>query len=407
MARAFRRPVSPEEVEPYLKFFTSVRPSLPSIKDAIQETLAMVLISPDFLYLVEPAADKKRPLNDWELASRLSYFLWSTMPDEQLFKLAKANKLSDENVLQKEVQRMLADKRAWQFVEQFADQWLDLGAVQRVAINPNYYPNCDGALKAEMRQETLHFFNELLTKDLSALNIIDSDFTMANETLAKHYGLSGPRGKTYERVALKKDDPRGGGLTHGSFLLGNSTGEDSHPVKRAVWIRERLLDDPPADPPPNVPNLDSSNPDFAKLSVREQLAVHREEASCNDCHRSIDPWGIPLEGFGGDGLWRDKILRKKIKGKGMDKLPVEAAATLPGGHEVTGIADLKSYLLENKKEQFAKAFTSKLLTYALGRRLEITDEKAVEELTHQFIECDYRIKPLIQLVVASETFQTK
>ena len=166
-------------------------------------------------------------------------------------------------------------------------------------------------------------------------------------------------------------------------------------------------DDPPADPPPNVPNLDSSNPDFAKLSVREQLAVHREEASCNDCHRSIDPWGIPLEGFGGDGLWRDKILRKKIKGKGMDKLPVEAAATLPGGHEVTGIADLKSYLLENKKEQFAKAFTSKLLTYALGRRLEITDEKAVDELTHQFIECDYRIKPLIQLVVASETFQTK
>ena len=151
MARAFRRPVSPEEVEPYLKFFTSVRPSLPSIKDAIQETLAMVLISPDFLYLVEPAADKKRPLNDWELASRLSYFLWSSMPDEQLFKLAKANKLSDENVLQKEVQRMLADKRAWQFVEQFADQWLDLGAVQRVAVNPNYYLNFDGALKAEMR----------------------------------------------------------------------------------------------------------------------------------------------------------------------------------------------------------------------------------------------------------------
>lgn len=407
MSRAFRRPVDKSETLPYLKFYQSIRPTLPSFEEAIQETFAMILISPDFLYLVEPSSETKRPLNDWEMASRLSYFLWSTMPDPQLFKLAREKKLRDSKVLQSEIERMISDERSWQFIEQFADQWLDLGAVQRVAINPNYYPKFDDALKISMRQESLHFFKEIFQQDLSALNFLDSKFTMLNEPLAKHYGLTGPRGSSFERVALNPKDHRGGVLTHGSILLGNSTGEDSHPVKRAVWIRERLLDDPPSDPPPNVPNLDATNPDFANLSVRDQLAAHREEASCKDCHRGIDPWGIPMENYGGDGLWRDNILRKKTKGKGMNKLPVETEAILPDGHEIGNIADLKSYLLKNKKDQFAKAFTSKLLTYALGRRLEITDEKAVEDLTGKFIANNFRIKPLIQLVVASETFQTK
>ncbi len=407
MSKAFRRPVDKSETLPYLKFYQSIRPTLPSFEEAMQETFAMILISPDFLYLVEPSSETKRPLNDWEMASRLSYFLWSTMPDPQLFKLARENNFRDPKVLQAEIERMISDERSWQFIEQFADQWLDLGAVQRVAINPNYYPKFDDALKTAMRQESLHFFKEIFQQDLSALNFLDSKFTMLNEPLAKHYGLTGPRGSNFERVALNPKDHRGGVLTHGSILLGNSTGEDSHPVKRAVWIRERLLDDPPSDPPPNVPNLDATNPDFANLSVRDQLAAHREEASCKDCHRGIDPWGIPMENYGGDGLWRDNILRKKTKGKGMNKLPVETETILPDGHEIGNIADLKSYLLKNKKDQFAKAFTSKLLTYALGRRLEITDEKAVEDLTGKFIVNNFRIKPLIQLVVASETFQTK
>ena len=407
MSQAFRRPVDKSETLPYLKFYQSIRPTLTSLEEAMQETFAMILISPDFLYLVEPSSETKRPLNDWEMASRLSYFLWSTMPDPQLFKLARENKLRDPKVLQAEIERMISDERSWQFIEQFADQWLDLGAVQRVAINPNYYPKFDDALKTAMQQESLHFFKEIFQQDLSALNFIDSKFTMLNEPLAKHYGLTGPRGSNFERVALNPKDHRGGVLTHGSILLGNSTGEDSHPVKRAVWIRERLLDDPPSDPPPNVPNLDPTNPDFANLSARDQLAAHREEASCKDCHRGIDPWGIPMESYGGDGLWRDKILRKKTKGKGMNKLPVETETTLPDGHKIGNIADLKNYLLENRKDQFARAFTSKLLTYALGRRLEITDEKTVEDLTRKFIANNFRIKPLIQLVVASKTFQTK
>ena len=407
MSRAFRRPIHDEEIAPYYRFFRSARPKMETFEETIRETLAMVLISPDFLFLVEPSGSSKRSVSDWELASRLSYFLWSTMPDARLFNLAKKGDLGKPDVLEKEISRMIADKRSWQFVEQFADQWLDVGALQRVAINPNYYPKFDSALKASMRGETIHFFGELFRENLSALNILDSDFTMLDEPLAKHYGLTGPKGSRFERVSIKPGDHRGGILAHGSVLLGNSSGEDSHPVKRAVWIRERLLDDPPAPPPPDVPALDPTNPDFASLSVRDQLAEHRKQVSCNECHRNIDPWGISLENFGADGLWREEILRKKIKGKGMLKLPVLSKATLPNGKEIEGIAGLKKYLLEDRREQFARAFTTKLLTYALGRRLELIDEKSINNLTSKFIESDYRIKDLIQLVVTSKTFQSK
>lgn len=407
MSKAFRRPIHDEEIAPYSRFFQLARPKMTTFEEAIRETLAMVLISPDFLYLVEPSGASKRPVSDWELASRLSYFLWSSMPDTRLFSLARKGTLSDPEILEKEISRMISDKRSWQFVEQFAEQWLDVGALQRVAINPNFYPKFDPALKASMRGETLHFFGELFQKNLSALNILDSNFTMLDEALAKHYGLTGPKGSRFERVALKPDDNRGGVLTHGSVLLGNSTGEDSHPVKRAVWILERLLDDPPAPPPPDVPDLDSTNPDFARLSIRDQLAEHRKQVSCNECHRGIDPWGISLENFGADGLWRDNIVRKKSRGRGTTKLPVLPEATLPDGREVDGINDLKKYLLEHRREQFARAFTTKLLTYALGRRLELVDEQAVDDLTAKFINSDYRIRDLIHLVVHSKTFQSK
>ena len=407
MSRAFRRPVAREELQPYRRFFQVVRKNTPSFEEAMRETLAMVLVSPDFLFLVEPGGESKRRINDWELASRLSYFLWSTMPDQRLFQLARSGELGKADVLRGEVARLIGDKRSWKFVEQFAEQWLDVGAVDRVAVNPEFYPGFDNELKNSMRGETLHFFAEILSHDLSALNLLDSEFTMLDEPLAKHYGLAGPRGSGFERVSLKASDRRGGLLAHGSVLLGNSTGEDSHPVKRAVWIRERLLDDPPADPPPNVPNLDSTDPRFAQLPVREQLALHREEAACNDCHRGIDPWGIALEHYGSDGLWRDEILRRKARGKGLEGQAVVAGATLPGGTELSGLADLQTYLVEERSRQFGKAFVTKLLTFALGRSLELTDEKIVEEMTGDFIADGYRIKPLIQLVVASESFQSK
>ena len=409
MRRAYRRPIEKLETKDTLQFFSRVRPAMKSFEEAIRETLAMVLVSPDFLYLIEPEDGKgKTPLSDFELASRLSYFIWSTMPDERLFDLAESGELRKPEVIGAAIDRMLQDPKSWQFVEQFSDQWLDLAAVDRVAVNPEYYPDWDNAVKPSMKGETQHFFAEILRNDLSALNFLDSDFTMLNEPLARHYGIeNGPRGGAFESVALDPDDVRGGLLTQASVLLGNSTGEDSHPILRAVWIRDRLLDDPPADPPPNVPALDSENPDFAQLPVRKQLELHRQDPACNDCHRGIDPWGIALEQFDAIGLWRDVIRRKAPKGKAFVSQPVEAKGDLPGGHSLEGIEGLKAYLMDQRKEQFTRALVSKLASYALGRSVEFGDEHALDELTEQFASEGYQLRPLIHATVQSELFQTK
>ena len=258
-----------------------------------------------------------------------------------------------------------------------------------------------------MRGETIAFFGEILRQRLSSLNFLDSEFAMLNEPLARHYGIDGPRSSRFERVELDRKDQRGGLLTQGSILLGNSTGDDSHPVKRAVWIRHRLLNDPPADPPPNVPSLNATDPNFAKLSVREQLRAHRNDAACNDCHRGIDPWGIALENFGADGLWRDSIRRKMPNAKKLFQADVESKTTLPDGTAINGSADLRDYLFGQRREQFARAFTSRLLGYALGRSLDFGDQSTVSELTQRFIENDHRIDRLIRQIVLSDPFQTK
>jgi mono/diheme cytochrome c family protein len=410
MTRAFRRPVKTAEVESYFAYYEKVRAQSDPLERAMREVLAMVLVSPDFLYLVEPASpDDKRKLNDHELASRLSYFLLATQPDARLTRVADAGKLRQNETLKRQARRLLKQDQAWQFIEQFTDQWLDLGALDRVAINPEFYPDFDNALKPEMRRETQHFFAEILRNDLSALNLLDSDFAVLNEPMARHYGLKGPKGSAFERVALKASDPRGGVLTQGAILLGNSTGADSHPVKRAVWLRDRLLNDPPAPPPPNVPVLDEEDPDFAKLSVRRQLEIHRKDPACADCHRGIDPWGVALEEFGADGLWRSEILRKEKVGKRLKdvNIPVKSEATLPGGYKVTGVEDLKRHLVEEKHEEFARALTSRLLAYALGRSLELGDSQTLDTLTKEFTENDFNLRKLIEEIVVSEPFTTK
>ncbi|MEM7013319.1 MAG: DUF1592 domain-containing protein [Verrucomicrobiota bacterium] len=407
LKRAYRRPPTEFEVDALVDFYDNVRPGFETFEEAMRETLAMALISPEFLYLVEPGSgNEERTLNQYELASRLSYFLWSSMPDDALFDLAAAGKLSDPKMLQEQVTRMLTDPKSRRFVEQFSDQWLDLAQLDRVAVNPEYYPDFNNDLKSWMRAETHAFVAEVLDHNLSALNFLDSEFVMLNEPLARHYGLNeGPRANDFERVALPTVSRRGGLLTMGSTLLGASTGEDSHPIKRAVWLRERLLHDPPAPPPPNVPELDAEDPNFAKLPVREQLEIHAKDPACNDCHRGIDPWGIAMEQFDAVGLFREEIRRKN--GKRFVSQPVISKDTLPDGHEVDGIEQLKVYLLDRRKDQFAHALTTKLLSYGLGRTLELTDEPAVEAIAHDFAAADYQLKDLIQLVVASEPFHTK
>ena len=277
--------------------------------------------------------------------------------------------------------------------------------MNRIAVNPEYYPEFRNELKPHMRQETHAFFNEILRSNTSALAFLDSNFAMLNQPMAEHYGLEGPRGIEFERVTLAEDQHRGGLLAQASVLLTNSTGEDSHAILRGVWIRKRLLDDPPAPPPPNVPNLDQQNRDVASLPLKEQLKQHRENEACARCHRGIDPWGIALEEFDAVGLVRDKIQRKS--GRKMVEFDVTARATLPGGHEVNGFDDLKKYLLTEKREQFARTLVSRMLAYSLGRSLELSDRETVETITAQFIKNDYKIQDLIQLIVASAAFRSK
>ena len=403
MTRAFRRNVTEAEVARLVAFYQEIRPEFPSFEETIRETLALVLIQPDFLFLLEPAGDEKRSLDEFELASRLSYFFWSTLPDERLIELATAGTLRAN--MAGEVERMLADRRAQRFVQQFTDQWLRLNVVDNVAVNRDRFPGFDDRLKQDMCAETHTVFEELLRENLSATQLLAADFTMLNEPMAKHYGIEDIFGRSFRRVPLSPELHRGGLLSHASILLSNSTGADSHPVRRAVWIRDRLLNDPPAPPPPNVPSLEEANPEFHRLSVREQLEIHRTVESCSQCHRSLDPWGIALENFDAVGKWRTDI--PQSAGDGANVQSVNATVVLPDGREVAGADGLREYLAGDRKQQFARSLVSRLLTYALGRSLELTDQSAVDNVLEQFAEDDYRLKGLIHKLVSSEPFQTK
>ena len=407
LSRAYRRPVDEEDVEPLMQVFARLRPQYESLQETMQEVLAMALISPEFLYLVEPRSEdnKRESLTGHELASRLSYFLWSTMPDERLFELAKSGKLTEPTVLAKEVERMLADERSRQFVRNFTCQWFDLPALDRIAVNPEFHPGFDDRLKADMRTETQLFFAEILDNDDSCLKLLNADFTMLNAPLAKHYGIDGPRGTAFERVALSPDDRRGGLLAQASFLLANSNGEDSHPIKRAVWLLDRLLDDPPAPPPPDVPELDPEEADLAGLPLKRQLEIHRTKQACNSCHRRIDPYGVSLENYDAVGRWRSAI--PAVKGKKRAASPIDATATLPDGTQVNGLDELKHFLLNQRRRQFAEAIVKRLLSYSLGRSLGLSDYEAIKNLTDRFEGGNYRLKNLIVAVVQSEPFQTK
>jgi hypothetical protein len=410
LSRAWRSPVSDTELARYHEHFQKLSQQM-SFVAAMRETLTVALASPRFLYLVEPRlkTEAVRPLNDYELASRLSYFLWSSMPDDALLDLAAKGKLKQPNVLAAQVERMLSDTKSQRFVEQFATQWLDLGGLERVAVNPQYYPSFKDELKADMAGETKAFFGEILRSGTSALQFLDSDWTMLNAPLSKHYGIKGPESKAFTRVSLAGTKRPGGLLGHASMHLSNSNGEDTHPIKRAVWIRERLLHDPPLPPPPNVPALPVEDPNFAKLSIREQMQIHRKDPACADCHRDIDAWGVALDHYDAVGLRRDVIRRPSGKTDKrdnpiFDKLPVDAKDILPGGVKLDGLESLKAYLINERKDQFAHALVTKLLAYSLGRSVVWSDEETVKRLTERFTASGYKLPALIADIVASEPF---
>lgn len=391
-SRAFRRPVQPKEIDRIMQLVASRRQTGRSALDAYGDGLKAVLCSPAFLYLDEPG-DKR--LSSYALASRLSYFLWSSMPDEELLALASVGKLLEPDVLKAQVRRMLANSRSNALIDGFLDSWLalrDLGSMPPDRAKFDDYYRFD--LQTAMREETRLFTRRLIDENLSVLGFLDSDWTYANKPLARMYGAQPPRGSGFELIKLS-DRRRGGLLGQASVLTVTANGIDTSPVVRGVWLLENILGTPPSPPPPDVPPLD---PDArGAKSIREQLEKHRNSASCYDCHRKIDPLGFALENFDAIGNWRDKYV-------GQTK--IDAAGELPSGQKFDGVEDFKKILIE-RRQQFVTALTTKLLAYATGRRTGPADRPQIGQIVAQLTDRGDGLRDLIELVATSDAFQSK
>jgi hypothetical protein len=389
-----------------MTYWANARKTADTLEASVRETLGVALSSPRFLGLpVSRTTAATRRLDDHELASRLSYFLWSTMPDERLFRLADEGKLRDAATLSVQVRRMIQDPRAWSFIEQFPEQWLDLDRLQRVVVSKSY-PGFDDQLAAAMRLETIHFFGEVLRSDLTIFQFLDSDFTCVNDLLAAHYGIAGVTGPQFRRVKLDVGLHRGGVLTHASILTGNSDGRDGHPIKRGVWLLKNLFDEAPPPPPPNVPELNREGPGLKNLTIPQSLAVHRNSPTCMSCHQKIDPWGIAFEEYDAVGNWQRAGVGQALRQQRTQE-PIDSQAVLPGGVQVAGMRDLKDELLRTKSDDFRRAMLHKVMAYALGRSLTLNDVEAADKLVPALRDRGDRLPALIELIVASEPFQSK
>ena len=408
MRRAYRRPITPEELKHATETFRQFRELLPDFKAAIRKTMAMVLISPKFIYLVEPNEESSdaRELNDFELATRLSYFMWASTPDEELLSLADVGELRRPAVLKAQVKRLYQDEKFARFTAHFSEQWLGLSAMDNVAVNPSVYPQFSDQIKDNLREESIAFATHIFRNDLNCQNFIRSDFAVLNQITARHYGIEGVFGSHFRPVPLQSDDHRGGVLTQGSFMIGGSDGAESNPIYRGVWLRKRLFADPPPPPPPGAPPLDTENTELAKLTLKEQIGLHRAAPACARCHDKIDPWGVAFENFDATGRWRT-IVEKTEGKKKVSSHPVDAKSTLPDGSEVVGVGGLQEYLIKNKSGELAEALSRRMLGYALGRQLQFSDDETVAELTRVFQGGEYRVSRLLEGIVTSRAFLRK
>jgi hypothetical protein len=408
--RAYRRPLTSTELDRLLALWQASRRDAASFESSLRETLAVVLASPQFLALPAPRATSAQSsperVDDYQMAARLSYFLWSTMPDEPLMTLARTGQLRAPATLAEQTRRMLADPRSWAFVEQFTEQWLELDRLQRVAIQRDRYPGFDDELASAMRQETLHFVASLMRENRSLFQLVESRETFLNETLAAHYGIADVRGPEFRRVALAPEHHRGGVLTHAGILAGTSDGVEGHPIKRGMWLLKNLLDETPPPPPPNVPELERKDPKNRATTVAQLLAAHRESKACAGCHRRIDPWGLAFEEYDAVGNWQREGVGAELRRRRTSQ-PVEAAAELPTGVKVDGLRELQAELLRSKADALRKAAARKLLTYALGRTLNLADIEAADHLASVLRDRGDGLGTLVELVVQSEAFQTR
>jgi hypothetical protein len=399
LRRAYRRPVDNVHLEKAMKFYRQGRKD-GDFDAGIEMALSAVLVNPQFLFRVERdppglAAKAAYRVSDLDLASRLSFFLWSSIPDDELLDLAARNELRRPEVFEKQVRRLLADGRARTVATNFAAQWLHLRNLESITPDLRLFPDFDDNLRKAFRQETELFFESVLREDRSALDLLKADYTFLNERLAKHYGIPHIYGNRFRRVALGADRQRGGLLRQGSILTVTSYATRTSPVIRGKWILENFLGTPPPPPPANVPSL-RENTVAASLPIRERLAEHRSNAACASCHRLIDPVGFSLEQFDAVGRWRTLE-----EGK-----PVDAAGGLPDGSEFAGVAGLERALLQ-RPEWFVRTLTEKLFTFALGRPPEEFDAPAIRKIVREARAQNYRFSSLIVGLATSTPFQMR
>ena len=392
--RGFRRPPTEAETQRLLKLVALVQKQGDSFDEGIRIALQSILLSPAFLIRTErdPAnTTAAYRVNDYELASRLSYFLWSSMPDDQLLALAAQHRLGDRAVMEAQVKRMLQDPKASNLVTDFATQWLDLRALDRKKPDALKFPTVDDELLADMRHETMLFVGEIFMQDRSLLDLIDGKFTYVNGPLARYYGIRGVDGMAFQRVSLEGTE-RGGILTQASILTLTSYATRTSPVIRGKWVLGNILGAAPPPPPPNIPALEEKNLG-TDASVRSRLEQHRANPACAVCHKQMDPIGFGLENFDAAGGWRTKE----------GKFDIDSSGTLPDGRSFVGVSELRD-ILKTQSALFTRNLTEKLLTFALGRGLESSDQASVDQINQSLTANGNKLSALVTAIVESEPF---
>jgi hypothetical protein len=397
--KAFRRPVTDADLKTPLEFFASGR-AAGGFDNGIRNAVMIILASPEFLYRVTtPPEDRPAgtiySVDNFELASRLSFFLWSRLPDEELLKLAEQGKLNDDVVLDAQVKRMLADPRASSLVTNFGDQWLDVRKVKDITPDPVLFPEGNPDLNQGLVEELHLFMKSVLLEDHSVLELLSSNRTFLNERVALHYGIKGVRGDTFRPVTLT-DQNRFGLLGKGAILMATSYPNRTTPVLRGQWILEAITGTPPASPPPNIPGFPENQEGAAPKTVRERLESHRANPTCASCHGVMDPLGLALENFDAIGAWRDKD-RETAK-------PIDSSGQLADGTPVDGPVDLRNALLA-KPDEFVQTLTVKLMTYGLGRSVEYYDMPAVRKVVREAARDHYKFSAILSAIARSEPFR--
>ena len=397
--RAYRRPVTDADVQPLLSLYRAGR-NEGGFEAGIEFALERILAGPEFLFRVERdpenvPPDTAYPVSDLELASRLSFFLWSSIPDDQLLELAEERRLTDPGVLEQQVRRMLADRRSNALVDNFAGQWLYLRNLRNWRPSATEFPDFDGELRQALQQETELFFKSMLREDRSVLDLLSADYTFLNERLARHYGIPDVYGSSFRRVTLS-DENRRGLLGQGSILTVTSRVNRTSPVLRGKWVLANLLGTPPLPPPPDIPPLAEKKEEVGGLTMRQRMQEHQSNPVCASCHAGMDPIGFALENFDATGKWRTTE----------GTTPIDASGTLPDGTRFEGPAGLRELLL-SRPEQFVQNVTEKLLTYALGREVGSNDDQAVQKIVQESAANGYRWSSLVLGIIKSTSFQTR